>query len=240
MHYRFIIRSIWISAIFLLVAGCVRSSIRSSAPTVHAGVAKPEQILICNFAASQADVRENASLFAKIGRTVENKDQSAEEIRLGHEAADALASELTKKIAGMGLNAVRVTTDTPFLKGAVLITGHFINIDEGNSLRRNVIGLGAGKSSLDCSVSILAEGSAGLYEIHAFHARIDSGKMPGAAVMGPAGAATGANTGAVVAINAGISGVKTYKSEVSQLSEKLADNIASELEKYFKQQGWIR
>ena len=57
--------------------------------------------------------------------------------------------------------------------------------------------------------------------------------------MGPAGAATGANTGAVVTTNVGVSGVKSYKSASAQLAKNMADSIAAELKKYFAQQGWI-
>jgi hypothetical protein len=57
--------------------------------------------------------------------------------------------------------------------------------------------------------------------------------------MGPAGAATGANTGALVTTSVGISGVKSYKSASAQLAKGMADSIAAELKTYFAQQGWI-
>lgn len=239
MQLPFTFKSAMVWALVLLVAGCAKTNVRSFGEVTYTGLPKPERVLICNFAVSPADIKENASIVAKIGRSVENNDQTAEELQLGREVADALATELMVKIAEMGLNPLRVTPIMPIPQDAIMITGHFVNIDEGNRLRRNVIGLGMGKSSLDCTVSILASMSSGLHEITAFDAHVESGKMPGVAVMGPAGAATGANTGAVVATNVGGSGVKSYKSASAQQAKGMADSIAAELKKYFAQQGWI-
>jgi len=123
--------------------------------------------------------------------------------------------------------------------GTILITGQFTNINEGNRLRRNVIGLGMGQSSLDSKVRVLAPSASGYQELISFDAHADSGEMPGAAVMGPAGAAAGAGTAAVIGANAAVGGVKSYKSASAQQAKKMAEQIADELARYFAQQGWI-
>ena len=168
----------------LLATGCAKTNVRSTGDAGPTGRPAPDRVLITPFAVSQSDIKENSSLFARIGRSIENSDQTAEELQLGRDVADALAAELTVKIADMGLNPVRAPASTPLTTGTIMIAGRFINIDEGNRLRRNVIGLGVGKSSLDCEISVLAPGSAGQQEIATFDAHIDSGKMPGVAVMG--------------------------------------------------------
>jgi hypothetical protein len=233
-------KSIFIAALVLLAAGCAKTDVRSTRADTNTGLPAPHRVLITDFAVSPADVRENAGIFARTARTIENTDQTAEELQLGRDVADALAAELAVKIADMGLNAVRASAGTPLTTGAILIVGHFINIDEGNRLRRNIIGLGMGKSSIDCEVSVLAPGSAGWREITAFDAHIDSGKMPGVAVLGPAGKLAGADTETVVAANAGISGVKIYRSAALQQAKSMADKIAGSLATYFARQGWIR
>ena len=168
-----------------------------------------------------------------------NSNQTAEQIQLGREVADALATELTQKIAAMGLNPVRAIDNMPVSPGSILVTGHFVNIDEGNRLRRNVIGLGSGQSSLDAEVSLLAPGSSGYVDLITFQAHADSGNMPGAGIMGPAGAAAGAGTAAVIAANAAVGGVKSYKSASAQQAKKMAEKISEQLANYFAQQGWI-
>ena len=223
----------------LLAVGCAKTNVRATNQVAYTGLPRPDRVLIYNFAVTPADIQENSSIFAKIGRNIENKNQTADEIQLGREVADALATELTVKIANMGLNPLRADRNMPVTQGSILITGRFTKIDEGNRLRRNVIGLGMGQSSVESAVSVLAPEPSGLQEIIAFDAHADSGNMPGAAVMGPAGAAAGAGTAAVVATNAAMSGAKSYKSSSAQQAKKIAEKIAAELAKYFAQQGWI-
>jgi len=239
MRLTFPLKSFMALALILLATGCAKTNVRMNNEIAYTGMPRPDRVLIYNFAVSPADVKENSSLFAKMGRSMEGGNQTAEEIQLGREVADALATELTVKIAGLGLNPLRATANMPVTPGAILVTGQFVNIDEGNRLRRNLIGLGAGKSSVDAAVSVLAPGSTGMAELISFDAHADSGSMPGAAVMGPAGAAAGAGTAAVLATNAAVSGVKSYKSSSAQQAKKIADKIAAELAKYFAQQGWI-
>lgn len=224
---------------FLFIAGCAQTNVRTTEEIASSGLPRPQQVLIYNFVVTPADIQENSSIFAKIGRNIQNNDQTAEEIQLGREVADALATELTQKVAAMGLNPVRAIENMPVSQGSILITGHFVKIDEGNRLRRNVIGLGLGQSSLDTEVRLLAPGPSGYEELIAFDAHADSGDMPGAAVMGPAGAAAGAGTAAVIAANAAVGGVKSYKSSSAEQAKKIADKISEQLADYFAQQGWI-
>ncbi|MEC4747283.1 DUF4410 domain-containing protein [Methylomicrobium sp. Wu6] len=221
------------------MGGCAQTNVRTSNEIANSGLPRPQQVLVYNFAVSPEDIKQNASFFAKLGRNMSDSNQTAEQIQLGREVADALATELTQKIADMGLNSRRATDNVPVAPGSVLITGHFINIDEGNRLRRNVIGLGSGQSSLDAEVRLLAPGPSGYTDLAVFEAHADSGRMPGAAVTGPAGAAAGAETAAVIGANVAIGGVKSYKSASAQQAQKMAEKIAEQLNQYFAQQGWL-
>ncbi|MFZ2169092.1 MAG: DUF4410 domain-containing protein [Methylococcaceae bacterium] len=225
--------------IFLLITGCAKTNVQETYEVANTGMPTPNPVLIYNFAVNPEDVQQNSSIFAKIERNIENNNQTAEEIQLGREVADAMATELTQKIAALGLNPVRADQSLRVTPGAILITGYFVDIDEGNRLRRNVIGLGMGQSRLDSKVRVLAPSPSGYKELIAFDAHADSGDMPGAAVLGPAGAAAGAGTAAVIATNVAVGGVKSYKSASDEQAKKMADKIAAQLATYFAQQGWI-
>ncbi|HEY8158855.1 MAG TPA: DUF4410 domain-containing protein [Methylobacter sp.] len=204
------------------------------------GLSKPQQVLVYNFAVSPEDIQQNSSIFAKLKRNMgSSSSQTAEQIQLGREVADALASELTQRIAAMGLKPVRAFDDQPAPPGSILVTGHFVKIDEGNRLRRNVIGLDLGQSSLDTEVRVLAPAPSGYMELMTFQTHTDSGNMPGAAVLGPAAAGAGAEAGAVVGSSVAIGGAKYYRSSSAQQAEKVADKISEQLAKYFAAQGWI-
>jgi len=224
---------------FLLIAGCASTNVQETYEVANTGMPTPNPVLVYNFAVNPEDVQQNSSIFAKIERNIENNSQTAEEVQLGRQVADAMATELTTKIANLGLNPIRADQSLQVMPGSILITGYFVDIDAGNRLRRNVIGLGMGKSSLDSKVRVLAPSPSGYKELVAFYAHTDSGDMPGAAVMGPAGAAAGAGTAAVIATNAVAGGIKSYESASAQQAKKMAEKIAAQLAQYFAQQGWI-
>lgn len=223
----------------LILGGCAGANVKNRNELAASGLPKPQQVLIYNFAVSPEDVKQNSGLFASLSRNFGGSDQTAEEIQVGREVADALAGELALKIQGWGLNAMRGDQNTPLSQGAILVTGRFVNIDEGNRLRRTVIGLGLGQSAIDANVSVLAPSNSGYAELIQLDAHADSGEMPGAAVMGPAGAVAGAGTAAVVATNAALGAAKNYRSAAAQQAKTMAESIAGELAKYFAQQGWI-
>ncbi|MDO9214479.1 MAG: DUF4410 domain-containing protein [Methylococcales bacterium] len=157
---------------------------------------KPSSVLIYNFAVNPEDVKTTSGILGKIQTTMKKTTQSAEEQQVAREVSDAMATELTQKIAAMGLNAVRADQTLRATPGSIIITGAFVNIDEGNQAQRSVIGLGMGQSPLDSKVVVLAPSPSGNQELVSFDAHADSGDMPDAAVMGPAGAAAGAATAA--------------------------------------------
>jgi hypothetical protein len=223
---------------FLLIAGCAGTNVQKTHEVAHTGLPTPNLVLIYNFAVNPQDIQQNSSIFAKIQRNMES-NQATEAAQLGTEVSDALATELTQKIAALGLHTVRADKSVRVTPGSILITGDFVSIDEGNRLRRNAIGLGMGKSSLDSKIRVLAPSPSGYQELISFDAHEDSGNMPGAAVMGPAGAAADAGTAAVIATNAVAGGIKSYKSASAQQAKKMADKIAAQLADYFAKQGWI-
>jgi hypothetical protein len=224
------------SVALLLLVGCAKNYVQENVAVINTNMPKPNSVLIYNFAVNPADVKNGTGVLATLKNSVQNTTPSQEEAQLAREVSDAMATELTQKIADMGLNPIRANQSTRVTAGSIIIAGAFVNIDEGNSTRRNVIGLGMGQSSLDSKVSVLTTDN---QELLSFDAHTDSGSMPGAAVMGPAGVAAGAGTAAAVATNVATGAVKSYKSESAQQAKKMADNIAAQLAAYFAQQGWI-
>ncbi|MFI3188423.1 hypothetical protein BCS42_04850 [Crenothrix sp. D3] len=224
------------SVALLLLVGCAKNYVQENVAVINTNMPKPNAVLIYNFAVNPADVKNGTGVLATLKNNIQKTTPSQEEAQLAREVSDAMAAELTQKIADMGLNPIRANQSTRVTAGAIIIAGAFVNIDEGNAMRRNVVGLGMGQSSLDSKVSVLTTDN---QELLSFDAHADSGSMPGAAVMGPAGVAAGAGTAAVVATNVATGAVKTYKSASAQQAKKMAENIAAQLAAYFAQQGWI-
>src|SRR5207245_6665230 len=101
-----------------------------------------------------------------------------------------------------------------------------------------VIGFGAGASTLDTKVDVSQKTVGGTHQLIDFTTHADSGKMPGAALTGGAGAAAGGSAAVVMGANAAMGGAKTFTSATGFLAGKTADQIVQTLTQYYVQQGW--
>ena len=239
MSLNYFIKLAGTCTVVLFMAGCAKTNIQKTSELDMVGMPKPTAVLIYNFSVDPQAVQQNSSPLSRIVRSIGNDNETVEKLKLGNEVAEAMAKELTEKILAMGLNPQRADQNSPIVPGSILITGQIIKIDEGNSIRRNVIGLGAGQSSLDTKISVLAPSSLGNQELMTFNAHGDSGEKPGALVLGPAGAAAGAGTAATVAVHVAEGAVNHYKSDSANQGTDIAEKISAELAKYFVKEGWI-
>jgi hypothetical protein len=227
--------------VFLLaLAGCAASSVQPQMETSAVNLPRPSMVLVYRFAVNLNDVQENQSVIQK---AIDASATSTPDERLAetaHEVADAFADELVTKIIGFGLPAQRATAATYVPQNAVIIVGNFVDIDEGNRLRRLVIGFGAGKAQIDTQAQVLYATAGGNRTLTEFTTHTDSGEMPGAAVtMGAGAAAQGGLTAGMAAANVALGGVKAYRSQIAGMATRSADKAAQFLGGYFAQQGWI-
>jgi len=239
MSLNYFIKLAGICTVVFFMVACAKTNIQKTSELDMLGMPKPTTVLIYNFSVDPQAVQQNSSPLSKLVRSFENDNETVEKLKLGNEVAEAMAKELTQKILAMGLNPQRADQSSAVVPGSILITGQIIKIDEGNSIRRNVIGLGAGQSSLDATISVLAPSASGNKALITFNAHADSGNKPGALVMGPAGAAAGAGAAATVAVNAAQGAANTYKSASSKQASDMAEKISTELAQYFAKEGWI-
>ena len=226
----------------LLVAtyGCAKTTVQPQKEAFAIGLPTPGVVLVYRFAVNQNDVSENQSIFQKAYNAAGSTTENERTTEIGRQVAERLAEDLTAKIKDLGLRAQVANRGTYIPSDALVITGTFLDIDEGNRLRRLVVGFGAGGSTLDTQVRVLAPAGNGHRSLLEFSTHADSGHMPGAAAtMGAGAAAQGAVTGGMVAANAAVGGVKAYRSEIEQLAGRSADKMADYLADFFARQGWI-
>lgn len=139
-----------------------------------------------------------------------------------------------------GISAVCLNRGTaPTGSNILIIDGDFTDINEGNRLRRMVIGLGAGKSTLDTVVQVYQKTDQGSQQLMDFTTHADSGYMPGAGITGPAGAAAGgAAAAASIGVNVAAGGVKNVTSSTGFLADKTITQIVDQISAYYSKQGW--
>jgi hypothetical protein len=219
-----------------LVAGCAQSGIRGAKITQEKNLPRPARILLYDFAVSERDVFEYQGIMRQ-QPTI--KDPVERERRIAGEVKDALAVEVVDGLRAMGLAVERVSRGTPATDNDLLIDGQFFTVDEGNPLRRLVIGFGTGASMVQTRVQAYQGSEA--KKLIEFETHSDSGKMPGAATTMSAGAvAAGGVTAGMVVGNAALSTVKTYNSDVARMAADSGDQVVRYLSEFFARQGWIR
>lgn len=112
--------------------------------------------------------------------------------KLARELVDEMSEALVKNLTKAGLTARRLRAGEPFPTAGWLVRGVFTDVNQGNQLRRAVIGFGLGKTDLQVVVDVndLTQGAP--KKFYELNTQADSGKAPGAGptiVLGPVGVA---------------------------------------------------
>lgn len=200
----------------------------------------PSVILVNRFAVSADEVTENQGFFQQTIDAAQGVTPSERERQIALDVAERLADVLVERIDQLGLPARRAAPGEEGPRDAVVVTGYFLDIDQGNRLQRTVIGLGMGQATVDAQVLVRQRTPRGWYTVVDFRTHADSGAMPGAALTMGAGAAAAGGVGAgMAAADAGVAGVKAYRSSVDTMAASSADRAADTLSQVFAQQGWI-
>lgn len=225
-----------------IVAGCAGASVapQGQSAAVATGSGPPSAIYVYPFAVTANDVTLNQGFFQKTYQNLTNSNTDQSQAQIAETTAQALAANIVQELQSKGYNAVQLTRGTPVNGNNVLIIdGEFVDINEGNRLRRMVIGLGTGQATLDTKVQVYQMANGNATQILDFTTRADSGSMPGAALTAPAGAAAGgAVAAASLAANLAGGAAKTYTSSSGFLAKKTADQSVTYMSQYFAQQGW--
>lgn len=233
----------------VLIAGCAKTVANSQYESAKWDLEKPSQIYVYDFAVTRDHVHENAGLLQEAindfhgTTTYQHQDEIMEEVRR------VAAEELVKGIQDLGLPAQRVSSNTPLPKGALGITGQFLDVDEGNKAQRLIVGFGKGQSRVDVRIQLYENGLdlpsteslAVPTRLLEFDTHADSGSMPGAIITGPAAAAAaGGLTVGVAAASVGVGVTKSYRSAMGAMTSRSAEQAVDFLSEYFGRQGWIR
>jgi len=219
-------------------AGATVSQEKESAPVTNSA---PTQIVVYPFATNPDEVTLNSSIFQRGYRDISGANVDDQQAQIAKLTAQNVCLQVVNALAQKGYNALCQKRGLPPGTGNNLVVdGEFTDINEGNRLRRMVIGFGAGASVLDTNVYVYQPApGGGQHQVLSFNTHADSGEMPGVAVTGPAGAAAGgAAAAATIGANVAAGGVRTYRSTIDFLGDKTSQQIVDALIKYFQQQGW--
>ena len=208
--------------LFIIVAivGCASSTITSRQEYQGGKIARPDHIIVYDFAATPADV-------------------PAEQIATSRQVGAEIAKVLVDDIRGMGLPAERGSSQTVPQIGDLVIKGNILSINEGSAAERVAIGFGSGAAQLKAAAAGYLMTNRGLRKLGSGTADTSGSESPGAA-LGVAGAiATGNPAGLIISSGMKVYGEESGSSTIEGRAKDMAKEITGLLHVKFKEQGWI-
>lgn len=194
---------------------------------------KPQMIYVADFDIDVADIREDDGILKDRGRLRGGRilggqgplqrHQDAETTAAG--LVDLLADSLTGELTKRNLPATRVDAVHSLPRKGWIVRGQFVQVDEGNRVRRAVVGFGSGATDMQIEVEVSDLASYPEEPFLVMGTHTGSGRKPGA----------------VVTLNPYVAAAKFVLS--GNASEKdvknAASEIASELTGYMKSNGLL-
>ena len=177
--------------------GCKTARVTSEHELAPPVSVKPTVVYVADFELGAQNIQhEEGIVSGRIGpvRRVEERlyGGSSDPAARARQLVDLMANSLLKELSKAGFNAIRLQHGAPVPTEGWLLCGVFTEVQEGNRLRRAMIGFGEGQTDIQvvANVQDLSQGPPKpLYEIATDATSADK---PGAAptlVLGPYGAA---------------------------------------------------
>lgn len=220
----------------LVVAACASSQVVDRERLVHEPIPRPGRIWVHDFVATPEDVHEGSGFAA---HAAEQTPPTAEQIETGRRVGAEIVTHLVEKIRATGMPAERATRDTAPALHEVVIRGYLLSLEEGSAAKRMMIGFGSGASELKVAVEGDQMTRRGLRRLGSGTVDAGGSRSAGVGVPSAVALATRSPVGLIV-----VGGVQAYgeasgKSKVEGRAEAVAQTIAEQLEKRFREEGWI-
>lgn len=226
----------WVCIIALL-AGCAKTTVTSRDRYEGERIARPERIIVHNFAATPADVPAGSAVAGSYAQHA--TPQTSDDIELGRKLGAQVAQELVAEIQGMGLPAVRAQGQPAPRVGDIVLMGYFESVDAGSAAKRIVLGFGSGAAELKTVVEGYLMTDKGLRRLGGGTVDSGTGKAPGVAVPLVMAAATGNPIGLIVSSAVKAEGQMSGRTTIEGTAKRTAKEVANELRGAFQRQGWI-
>jgi len=222
---------------FAGLAGCARTSVQDVQQASSTQLPRPDLVIVHDFGVTPADVSLDRAVGARVMDAMKTAPESEQQLKLGREVTRIVTENLVKQITALGIPAVAASAATPVAGPSLDLEGQILTVDEGNRLRRVVIGFGAGATEVRSLVQVYEITNDGRRLVEDFYTTVKSSRKPG---MGPMAGVGGAVEGARAAGVAAGTGVASELSQTVDADAKhTAEEITKQLKKFFARQGWI-
>jgi hypothetical protein len=222
-------------AVIVSSTACAQTNVRPLARTAEKGLPLPMRILIYSVTADESKVAEYQGIMRQ---QPSQRDPLERRREIAKNASEAITEQLVQGLRPFGFRVERVERHIAANDDDLIVDGRFISVDEGNPLRRWVVGFGSGAARVDTRVRLLRGKQRRL--LLEFATQSDSGKLPGAVATLLASIATPVGVGLMLTAASGVNaGLTTNSTEVSRMAAASADQAVRYLGDFFAQQDWI-
>jgi hypothetical protein len=221
----------------LLTVGCASTKLSNRQEYQGEKLARPDRIFVHDFAASAADLpawSEAATTYA--GREAA---ASPEELAAARKLGTHMTTELVSRIDAMGLEAERADGGTKPSPGDLVIVGFLGSVDEGSGFKRVVIGFGSGSAEVTSHVEGYLATADGYRKLGSGDASAGKGHSPGVVLPIAVTIATANPIGLIVMAPIKVGTEVSGRNKIEGVGKRMAGDVADELEKKFREQGWI-
>jgi hypothetical protein len=223
---------------FALVAlACASTQVTGSQNGQLGKIARPDRILVYDFAATPADIPTWSSASGQ--HAPPSTPQTAEAIETGRALGARVARELVAEIRNMGLPAVLASGQPLPQPGDIVIIGYFESTDEGSAGKRIIVGFGAGGSRARTQAEGYLKTDEGFQKLGSRQIDSEGGKTPGLIVPLAVTVATSNPIGLIASSALKVGGEATGRSTLDGSATRTAKKIGDELRIAFEKQGWI-
>ena len=198
----------------------------------------PDRVLVYDFAVSANDIKLNSAIGARLANLVTGAQEDEEQLKVGRTVAKVLSESLVKELDQLGLPVEHASGGIMPTARTVMIHGQFLTIDEGNRLRRMVIGFGVGGTDLRTKVQVYQGTEAAPLLLQEFEANAESSRKPGMGPMVGVGAAA-TSAASAAAVSGGVGVATEFDQTVQGDAKRTAKEVAEHLSGFFAGQGWI-
>jgi Domain of unknown function (DUF4410) len=221
----------------VVLAGCASTSVTNQTPMVAGNVSRPNMIWVYPFVANSSDVPADSSLNSQL--SAPNTPMTTEEEQTGRELGEQIATQLVSDINAMGLPATLASSGSRPQVGDGVIRGYLVSVHRGGTVKRFMIGFGAGASELDTVVEGFEVTPQGWRKLGAGTLSSSGNKTPGMVVPAAVAIATGSPVGVIVMGGLKVYGEASGRNKLEGRAKATADEIAAQLRTRFQARGWV-
>jgi len=164
-----------------LLAGCVHARVSSESEIAPAPAGQPAKIYVSDFDLDVADIKSESLIpwNGPVRRFVVGSWNRNPQV-FRDKAVDSMAETIVKKLRKAGYKAERWHSNEELPANGWLVRGVVVTVDQGNRVRRAVVGFGLGEAEAKVAVDVSDLASGAPKPFYHLDTEAESGKMPGA------------------------------------------------------------